>query len=135
MGQCGCGDLHVTQAIPIGDDVLAVDEYYGCEECHPALAVRLYLFTRESWDGDWGRWFRGDVMQEPLVANDVGGDGGHGRWVELIGGDDLVRAVEEDEELRDVQLDDYADLADLLRDHGLTLLKAAMRARKRKGTG
>lgn len=134
LGQCGCGDMWLTQAHPIAETeiILAVDEYHGCRECSTPLGFRLYLFNPEGWQ-EWGQEWSGLKPGVPVQADENGGNAGFGITLPFLGKGDLLRAVREDEELSQISLEDYGSLEDLLADWGLLLLQEAARRRKREG--
>ncbi|HQQ00931.1 MAG TPA: hypothetical protein PLY86_20955 [bacterium] len=53
MGACGCGDLFVDKVLKIGNRILGVQIYQGCQDCGLGLGITLHLFTPEEakrWD-------------------------------------------------------------------------------------
>ena len=50
---CGCGDFHSDAAIEIGDKVLSVDVYPGCDNCNNPAGVELTLFDPKE-ASSWG---------------------------------------------------------------------------------
>lgn len=139
MGQCGCGDMHLIAAHRVAgtENVLAVDEYWGCRECGTPIAITLRYFDAPGWL-DWGRWYHppgrdAHATPEPeMAADEYGGEEGFGWAFPLIGKAELVQAAREGEELKRVRLEDYATLADLLSDWGLELLQEALRQRSER---
>lgn len=135
MGQCGCGDMNLTAAYPVAgtDAVLGIDEYWGCRECGTPLGIVVLLFDpkgREEWVE-----VSGLKLGPAFEAGEYGGGPAgelFGLTLPFVGQDDLVAAVREGEELKNVRLEDYETLADLLSDWGLELLQEAFAHRKRQ---
>jgi hypothetical protein len=50
MGECGCAELSPHEVVSIGDNVLAIEIYPGCRDCHTPMALTLYFFTPEGAD-------------------------------------------------------------------------------------
>lgn len=47
MGQCGCGDLNAVATRKVGNNVLAIDEYYGCKYCGNPIGIGVQIYTPE----------------------------------------------------------------------------------------
>ena len=132
MGQCGCGDLHIIAAFPVPgtDGILAVDEYHGCQGCDTPAGFRLFFFDREGWE-EYSWCFSG-TLGEPLEPDAFGGRDGFGERFPFVGRHELMKAARQGEELRDVDPAEYASVADLVDQWGLTLLQEALRQREER---
>lgn len=152
MGQCPCGELFLIRAfrLPGSDLVLAVDEHHGCRHCGNPPGFTLHAFTPQDWE-TWGKVGSGSGSKQaegtgtvpvptascccrlPLEIERLDGadNEGFGWWLPFVGPQDLARGAAADEHLRDVALDEYATLADLLEGHGLRILQAALRHREK----
>jgi hypothetical protein len=126
MGECGCGELRPLAAFRVGDEVLVVELYGGCTDCHSWPSVGLHVMTPE---------------QAAELSIEVGGEfrpGPHGwerQTFPIITKEGLRLAAEEVEGEGGDLLDAYISLEDLLTDRGLHLLRAAMRRSREEGAG
>jgi len=50
MGECGCNDLVPDKVVQLGEHILALSIYHGCEDCHPDAAVILHAYTKKDAD-------------------------------------------------------------------------------------
>lgn len=121
MGQCGCGDLIPHDLVRIGENVLVVEIYRGCEDCGTGLAVSMYLFTPEA-AGEWG--FVPDRELKPFAPP---------LDYPLANKRDLVDAARELN--ADAEMEQYDSLTGWFQDYGLDLLQRAVRIRLTKEKG
>ncbi len=113
MGECGCGELSPREVVSIGDNVLAIEIYPGCQYCQTPLALTLYYFTPGGAE---------EFMLSPtrsLVANQYGLDEGFLTFP-------LIDPVKLVQRARELDTEDDVDL-DWLEDDALGLLQAAYR--------
>jgi len=127
MGECGCGETNPERVFKVGDFVLVVGRYWGCDCCDNPIGVQLDIFTPEEAESF-------DLTPSETFEPPKEGMGWQGIGVALIGKDDLVQAAEEmEEEFQeggyDYWLKDYNTLSDFLKDRGLDLLQKAMAIR------
>ena len=114
MGECGCGELSPREVVSIGGDVLAIEIYPGCRDCHTPLGLTLYFFTPEGAE---------EFMLTPtraLVADRYGLESG---WLAfpILDPQKLVQAA------REMGNEDDADDLDWLEDDPLRLVQDAYR--------
>lgn len=113
MGECGCSEMTNYEAYKIGDYILAVESYLGCEYCHTGLMISLHLFTEENAKDfliETDREFKPDKY-------------GHAQLdFPIIGSNELIKAVKQ-VRLDGVNLSQYEDLEDIFEDVGLELLR------------
>lgn len=111
MCECGCGDFHPHQSFLMGDDVLSVEVYRGCDNCDTGLMVTLYKMSpseAERWDiEEFSEFDRFGMVNIPLLHPE-----------------DLIEALKEIQEA-----DEYDNFADFLSDHGLDLIQRAVEKR------
>ena len=113
MGECGCGEMTNYDAYKIGDYILAIEKYLGCEYCHTGLMVSLHLFTEENADIffiETDKEFKTDKFGYAQLN------------FPIIGPEELVKAVRQIK-LGGVDLSQYEDLEDIFEDVGLELLR------------
>lgn len=126
MGECGCGELRPLAAFRVGEDVLVVELYSGCSDCHSWPSVGLHVMTPE---------------QAAELSIEVGGEfspvphGWERKTFPIITKEGLAHAARDLEGEGGDLLSDYVTLEDLLAGRGLQLLKAAMRRSREEGAG
>lgn len=122
MGECGCGEMTPDWVVQIGDKVMAIEVYPGCQDCGTGLMVALNLFTPERSK---------DFLLEPTEKFDVD-EYGYGNYsIPVIGSEDLVEVVRDMEKNGD-PLTDYDCLSDWLEDNALEILQKAQSIRMQK---
>lgn len=133
MGQCGCGDMNLVEAIAIEgtEATLGIDQYHGCQYCNNPLGYTLMVFDPAGVER-WVRGYGGKPTSESITPDEDGGNHGHGIWLPFIGREDLMDAAREDDELGLIDLAEYGTLCDLLDEYGLRLLRAAWEIHHRK---
>jgi hypothetical protein len=124
MGQCGCGDMnlryvHRIEKTPV---TLGIDTYFGCDGCETPLGVVVMVFDPAGVK-EWVDHFAW-TPTETVQADEYGGNDGRGIVIPFIGREDLMAACN-DEDLSDIELDEYGSLKDVLDQYGLRLLRAA----------
>jgi hypothetical protein len=127
MCECGCGDMNAIVSFEIGNNILIVDEYLGCDDCDTPLGIVLHLMDKkeaENWvEKSSIKSFRHDESRE---------EGNGARYFSFIGKNELVAAAEEmDKEFESHPFSDYSCLADFMQDYGLELLQKAMNKRRK----
>lgn len=122
MGQCGCGDFSPDYVYKLGDHVIVLSEYHGCQDCDTPLECVMFIMTVEEAKS----WCIEEDEMKSIELNEFG-------WAEeivpFVGRDELIKAAEEIEEEGELFLNNYATLADILCDYGLDLLQRAMNHR------
>ncbi len=119
MGSCGCGDFAYDDAYQVGKNLLAVQVYQGCGYCDTPIGVVLHLMTpkeAKNWDATATEKF------------DPGEDGYADLHIPVIHPEDLIAAARSQEfrdEYGDLDLTEYDNLADVLKDCGPYLLQIA----------
>ena len=112
MGECGCGEMTNYEAYKIGDYILAVEQYLGCEYCHTGLMITLHLFTQEE-------------AKEYLIETNKEfkpDEYGHAQLdFPIIGSNELIKAAKQ------MGIDcisrEYGNLESIFEDVGLNLLR------------
>ena len=113
MGTCGCNEIQNARGFKVGDKILAVEVYPGCELCNTGIAVMLYLFTPEE-------------AEDYLIAVDDNAFEPD-RWgnimvtIPLIEPDDLPEALS-----GLPPMEHYGNIQDWLSDNGRELLQNAI---------
>ena len=122
MCQCGCGDTNVVQAFQLPDkNVIGVQVYAGCSDCHTGPGVIAYLFTPKGareWVPQW-------MKREPIEFDEYGGQGGQGISVGLFEIEDLQAAAKEMEVSESIA-EWEGDFGEWLSDEGLEWVQRAM---------
>lgn len=120
MGECGCGETRPYKIVEIGDNVMVIEIYRGCEYCDTGLIVSLHLHTPES------------AAEFDFVPEEKFEPGEYGTTLDfpLLGGEDLAEAA------RQMKADEYFggngydSMTDWLDDYGLELLQRSVRLRR-----
>ena len=53
MGECGCGETRPYKIVDLGDSVMVVEIYDGCQYCETGVMVTLHKLTYEAAK-EWG---------------------------------------------------------------------------------
>lgn len=123
MGECGCGELRPHEVLQLGNEILAVEIYEGCEYCDTGIMVTLNLLNKERAD---------EIGLEPTGELKPDKYGWGQTNYPIIAPEDLIDAAKKlksDEAFGD---DGYDSLTDYLSDEGLELLQTALRIRLEK---
>lgn len=122
MCQCGCGDTNVEQAFQLPNkNVIGIQTYRGCEDCHSGPGFMAYLFTPKGareWVPQW-------VKREPIQFDEFGGRDGLGISVGLFEIQDLQAAAKELEAQQAIE-EWGGDFEEWLGDEGLRWIQRAM---------
>ncbi|MGA2160091.1 MAG: hypothetical protein ABSG90_12875 [Dehalococcoidia bacterium] len=118
MGECGCGEMIPHKVFKIGNRILAVEIYRGCQDCCTGITVTLNLFTKK----EWKTW---DI--EPDAEFKVDEHGYAQIAFPIIEQEDLV-AVAKSEEYQNIfdGENGYENLEDFFHDEGLRILQEAV---------
>ena len=122
MCECGCGNFNPYKAYKMGENVLAVEIYPGCEECGTGLMVSLHIFTP-----DEAKHYDMEPTEE-FKPDEFG-------WAEMsfpiIGKDDLLQAAKDNihENGEPIEEQGYENIPDWISDNGLDLLQRGLRLR------
>lgn len=118
MGECGCGEFQPYESFKIGDSILSLEIYKGCEYCNTGLMVTLNAFTPEEAEN----WQLEDVKE--IDPKEKG-------WLQhdfpLLGKEDLLAALEEIQ--KEIDVSEYGSFEDFLKDYGLELIQKGVRNR------
>jgi hypothetical protein len=126
MCECGCGDFRPYKSFLVGDLVLSVEVYPGCQECGTGIMVALNIFTME----EAARWIE-DIEALPQLQPVKGDYGWKREDVPLIGEEDIVEWAEKQRVLLGEE-GSYSTLEDYLADNGLDLLQGGLEIRLKK---
>jgi len=119
MGECGCGAFSARKIVRVGNRILAVEIYPGCDYCCTGVVVTLHVFTLKD-----AKAFSLETA-EPFEPDEYG----HAQIdIPLIGPDDLLHAAKEIGET--VGPDGYKNLIDYLSDNSLRLLQIGIHHRR-----
>lgn len=118
MCECGCGDFKPYKAYRVGEIVLVVEIYHGCASCNNPIDVALHVMTPE-YAKEW------DIDAAALPEFKPDSHGHDQRYFPLVGQEDIVELAEKNE----LNIAEYENMADFLRDHGLDLLQGGLQIR------
>jgi hypothetical protein len=111
MGACGCNEIQIVKhVLSVGEYVLVVELYPGCEYCHTGLSVNLYMFSRER---------ASDYMFEPTGVFEPDEWGSAQIYTPILNVEDLKRNIPPN-------FDQYDDVKDWLDDVGLQWLQSSL---------
>jgi hypothetical protein len=124
MCECSCGDFNPTKLMKVGENILAVEIYPGCQECNTGIIFGLHILTEE------------EAVNRGLEIDDIfefrPDEFGYSQVdFPLLSGDDLASASEEQKGIFDY----YDDPSKYLRGNGVYLLQRAMDIRKKINDG
>jgi hypothetical protein len=117
MCECPCGEFDSVAAFALGEHVVAIERYPGCDNCHTPTGVAVHVVTPERAQ-DW-----------EITPTEEAALGDFGWWqiaIPLVGVGELVDAAEEMEKRGEIDPSDYDSLADLLETHGHDLVRGAL---------
>lgn len=123
MGQCGCGDLSPRDVFKIGQKVMAVEVYKGCDDCDTGVVLTLNLFNPSNAK---------ECDLKPKKEFKTDKYGYNSVHYPLLGKSDLIEAARELEESGETFEIYGNNIGDWLQDNGLRLLQKAIAIRQRK---
>jgi len=124
MCECACGDIVPTRIIKIGDIILVVELYPGCESCKTPLATNIYFFSDQAAN---------ELEYVPEKILELNTKGFASEHFFLFGTEELIAAaktIESRSEGGDV-LASYDSFTAFLTDYGTKLLQEALRANRK----
>lgn len=124
MGQCGCGEVPIENAVKLPKgEVVAYHVYRGCADCFSGPGISIYVYPNTKSE------FLEHAKIDDFTPDEFGGNHGYGISFGLFEVKDLcAESVELQKEARIGRgRDDYRSLDDWLSDYGLRLIQGAMR--------